>query len=134
MANSITITRSKTADLRLNIDGKEVAIPFPVSSLTGYRNFTEIFQKYAGLSEEATKAQDGKLTAQEAAGTLDKTLELITSVRGAVRSAIGTEAYNEHLQAVEDDVPFPAWLEMLATIVKGYSEYFHKELGTEGKA
>lgn len=131
--NTIKISTKKAAVLNLNIDGKDVLIPYSAANIDGYRNVSAVMAKYSRLTNESMRLDPANMSQEDALKALDLSIDLIDELRSGVRTAIGRDAYAEYLEAVENDIPLPAWVAMLVAIVAGYNEYFHDVTSTEGK-
>jgi len=130
----IIIPQKKTATLEIIYNGEEISIQFPVDSMAGYRQATEVIKEYRKLAEKQKALTDNdKLSEDETAAILDQSIGLMESFRDAVRVAIRDEAYSKHLKTVEDDIPFTAWVAILGEIIACYAAYFGKVTGTEGE-
>lgn len=130
----IIIPQKKTSTLELQLDGEDISIQFPVDSMAGYRQATEVIKEYRKLTEKQKILTDNdKLSEDETAAILDQCVGLMESFRNAVKVAIRDEAYNKHLRSVEDDIPFTAWVAILGEIIAKYAEYFGKVTSTEGE-
>lgn len=129
----IVIPQKNTATLELNLNGEDLAIKFPVDSMAGYRQTTEVIKKYKQISDKKGLLADEKLTDEQAVDILDESISLMEGFREAVRVAIRENEYNKHLRSVEDDIPFTAWVQILSEIIAKYAEYFGKVTGTEGE-
>lgn len=129
----IVIPQKKTATLELQLDGKDISIQFPVDSMAGYRQTTEVIKSYKQLADKQKILVNEKLTEDESTEILDKSVGLMESFRNAVRIAIRDEAYNKYLRSVEDDIPFTAWVAILSEIIAKYTEYFGEVTSTKGE-
>jgi hypothetical protein len=129
----IIIPQKKTATLELQLDGEDISIQFPVDSMAGYRQTTEVVKGYRELADKQKAFGDEKLSDEQTAEILDQCVGLMESFRNAVKVAIRDEAYNKYLRSVEDDIPFTAWVEILNEIISKYAEYFGKVTSTEGE-
>lgn len=129
----IIIPQKKTATLELQLDGKDISIQFPVDSMAGYRQTTEVIKSYKQLADKQKILVNEKLTEDESTEILDKSVGLMESFRNAVRIAIRDEAYNKYLRSVEDDIPFTAWVAILSEIIAKYTEYFGEVTSTKGE-
>ena len=128
----IVIPQKKTATLELNLNGEDLHIPFPVDSMAGYRQATEVVKAYRDIAKKSEVIK-GEVTEDQSVEILDQSVALMESFRGAVRVAIRDDQYDKHLKSVEDDVPFTAWLQILSEIIKAYGAYFQSVTSTEGE-
>ncbi len=129
----IIIPQRKTATLELQLNGEDISIEFPVDSMAGYRQATDVVKQYRMLADKQKILTDEKLTEDESVDILDQSIGLMESFRNAVRVAIRESEYNKHLRSFEDDIPFTAWVAILGEVIAKYTEYFGKVTGTEGE-
>lgn len=130
----IIIPQKKSATLEIIYNGEEISIQFPVDSMAGYRQATEVIKEYRKLAEKQKILTDNdKLSDDETTAILDQSVGLMESFRNAVCVAIREEAYNKHLRSIEDDIPYTAWVAVLGEIIACYAAYFGKVAGTEGE-
>jgi hypothetical protein len=120
------------ATLELKLDGKDISIPFPVDSIAGYRQATEVLKKYRKVAK-AGEIIKGGVSEDQSFEILDQSVELMESFKEAVHLAIGDAEYDTHLKDVADDFPFTVWPAILSEIIGKYTEYFAKVTGTEGE-
>ncbi len=129
----IIIPQKKTATLEIVYNGEDIFIQFPVDSMAGYRQATEVIKEYRKLAEKRKVLTDENLTEDESADILDQSVGLMESFREAVRVAIGEESYNKHMRSIANEFPFISWVAILGEIIAKYAEYFGKVTSTEGE-
>jgi hypothetical protein len=129
----IIIPQKKTATLEIVYNGESINIQFPVDSMAGYRQTTEVIKGYRQLSNKQKILTDEKLTEDESTEILDKSVGLMEDFREAVRVAIGEESYNKYLRSIANEFPFTAWVAILSEIIAKYTEYFGEVTSTKGE-
>ena len=129
----IVIPQKKTADLELLLNGEDIVIKFPVDSMAGYRQTTEVIKQYRQIADKQEILTDEDLTEDQTADILDQSVGLMESFREAVKVAIRADQYNKYPLGVEDDIPFTSWVAILSEIIAKYAEYFSKVTSTEGE-
>ena len=129
----IIIPPKRMGNLELQINGKDITIQFPVDSIAGYRQTTDVIKAYRDVAKKSDILKDEIITEDQSAEILDQSVSLMEGFRDAVKVAIREDQYNKHLKAIEDDIPFIAWLAILKEIIEAYGSYFQDVTSTDGE-
>lgn len=133
MTNRIIIPQSKTADLELNLNGKDITIPYPTDSIKGYRMVADVLNSYTKVADKREIIKDQDMTDAEGVEILNDAIALMEKFRDAVAIAIGDDQYAKHFKPVEDNIPFTAWVQILTVIMRSYNAFSNEAMSTEGE-